>query len=125
MKLTDNTRISSELELPYAFSNRDLLICQFVYLCAIKEYILKGGKSRGSYLIEDRNGELPLNGLPEAFRFSLDDGSLSGLVCEIGLEVNNGSLNCTASWNHVRPIPEGEHWFENVWNDHRKGRVFS
>ncbi len=122
-KLVDNTKISSIYDLPHAFRNRDILLCQFVYLNAIREYIIKGGGSRGSYLIQDEKGKLPLEGLPESFRFSLDDGKLLDKVCEIELVRQGGTYGCVAEWKPVRPIPEEDNWFENVWNEYMKGNV--
>jgi succinate dehydrogenase/fumarate reductase flavoprotein subunit len=51
-RFTDNIKISSLKELPEVFRNRDIAITQYVYLSAIKEYMEKGGKSRGSYLVQ-------------------------------------------------------------------------
>ena len=124
-ELDKNIVISSISELPDAFRNRDIAITQYVYLNAIKEYMEKGGKSRGSYLIQDDNGKLPVENIPEVFRYSLDDGSLSKVVNEIGLEMGEGRLNITSEWKPVRPIPEGDSWFENVWRDYREKKVFS
>jgi len=104
-----------------AFTNRDILITQYVYLCAIREYILKGGGSRGSYLIHDKNGTLPLPTLPEDFRFSLDNGKLLECVCEITFDAD--TLECTCDWKPVRPIPVEENWFENIWTQYRNGNV--
>lgn len=117
--LVENTRMTEIYELPHAFVNRDILITQFVYFCAIKEYIEKGGKSRGSYLIYDREGELAADGLPDEFRFMLDDGSLSGVTCEISYD----NMRCHAEWKPVRPIPAEDGWFENVWNEYRSGQI--
>lgn len=118
--LIDTTRIASIGELPYAYQNYDLLITQYVYLSAIANYIEKGGRSRGSYLIYDSNGELPLHGLPEIFRFSLDEGRFSKTIQEVTYKDGE----CYFDWVPVRPIPKGDDWFENVWNDYRKGAIF-
>ena len=107
--------------LAQAFRNRDILLSQYVYLCAIREYIRKGGGSRGSYLIQDKSGELPHASLPENFRFSLDNGDLLESVCEIVLDAN--TLECQCDWKPVRPIPTEENWFENIWTEYRKGNV--
>jgi hypothetical protein len=104
-----------------AFTNRDILITQYVYLCAIREYIRKGGGSRGSYLVQDKNGKLPLPMLPEDFRFSLDDGKLLESVGEIALDID--SMECECEWNPVRPIPSEDNWFETVWAEYRQGNV--
>ena len=107
--------------LPEAFRNRDILLTQYIYLCAIREYILKGGGSRGSYLIQDKDGTLPLESLPEIFRFSLDGGELLESVCEIAFDAD--TLECQCDWKPVRPIPVEENWFENIWTQYREGNV--
>ena len=115
------TTIATNREIPRAFLNRDILITQYVYLCAIREFSRKGGGSRGSYLVQDKNGKLPLPSLPEDFRFSLDDGNLLKNVCEIVLDAN--TMECACEWKPVRPIPSDDNWFENVWTEYRKGNV--
>jgi len=97
------------------------LVTQYVYLCAIREYIRKGGGSRGSYLVQNKNGTLPIESLPEDFRFSLDNGELSGSVCEIALDA--ATMECKCDWKPVRPIPSDDNWFENIWTEYRKGNV--
>jgi succinate dehydrogenase/fumarate reductase flavoprotein subunit len=122
-ELASKTSISSPWQLPEAFRNRDILITQLVYLNAIKEYIYRGGGSRGSYLIQDDKGILPIASLPEEFRFKPDNGELAGMVCEIMLKAEKDSYSCNAEWKPARPIPEAESWFENVWNAYRKGEI--
>jgi len=119
-RIKDTTRISSVRELPYAYQNYDLLLTQYVYLSAIANYIENRGRSRGSYLVYDREGELPLPVLPEAFRFSLDDGRLSEIIQEV--VYRDGE--CYFEWIPVRPIPKGDDWFENVWNNFRRGEIY-
>ena len=116
-----DTRLRSIYELPHAFKNRDILIAQFVYLNAIKEYIIKGGKSRGSYIIKDLHGDIVVPRFKE-FRFSLDEGHLSDLTCEIELCKEGDEFKCMVSWNPVRTIPKEDNWFENVWNEFRKNQ---
>jgi hypothetical protein len=103
--------------------NRDILITQLVYLNAIKEFIKNGGGSRGSYLVQDKNGILPIDSLPEQFRFSLDSGKLVTSVCELTLTKTDDTFSCTSEWLPVRPIPEDDNWFENVWTDYRAGNI--
>jgi len=116
-----DTKIASDNEIPQAFRNRGILVTQYVFLCAIREYIRKGGGSRGSYLVQDKNGDLPIESLPEDFRFSLDDGNLLSSVCEVAL--NAATMECHCEWKPVRPLPQNDHWFENVWAEYRKGNV--
>jgi len=119
----NNVKVSGIKDLPYVFKNRDILITQFVYLNAIKEYIEKGGRSRGSYLVRDEKGKLPISGLPEEFRFSLDNGELLNLTCETELLKENGEYKCKAYWKPVRPIPTEDNWFENVWNAYMRKEI--
>lgn len=121
---TDNIKISSLQELPEVFRNRDISITQYICLSAIKEYIEKGGKSRGSYMIHYDSGLLPVEGLPEIFRFSLDDGQLLRVTNEIELKTNDGEYDVISEWKPVRPIPQTDGWFENVWRDYREKKVF-
>ncbi len=116
----EQTCLSSPPELYDAYQNLDLLITQIAYLSAIVDYIRQGGKSRGSYLIADPQGQLPAEGLEENFRFSVsDDAFLLDRIQEVSYE--NGS--CSVHWRPVRPIPKEDSWFENVWADYRKGNV--
>lgn len=78
--------------------NYDILVTQYVYLTAIREYIEKGGKSRGSYLINGDTGT---------------DTENSGRLCYMSY---NG-VSAAAHWEKVCPIPTGEQWFETVYND--------
>ncbi len=124
MGIGNNTMISSIEELPDAFRNRDIALTSYVYLCAIKEYMEKGGKSRGSYLVHDDHGKIPADNLPDIFKFSLQNQELSKIVNEIELEMNDDQLNILSEWNSVRPIPERDEWFENVWREFREKKVF-
>ena len=122
-EIAKNTKLSTAKELPDAFRNIDILITQFVYLSAIKEYIEKGGKSRGSYLVKDKEGQLPIKDLSEEFRFSLDDGELLNKVCEVELNDTDGKYKCICKWRPVRSIPSDDNWFENVWNEYMNNNI--
>ncbi len=115
------TKIKEAADLPYAFQNHDILVTQYVYLNAIKHYISAGGRSRGSYLVYDESGNIPLEGLGIQFRFSLDNGTLNDKVCEMVLDAD--CYECNAEWKPVRPIPEEGNWFESVWNAFREGEI--
>ncbi|MTI60388.1 MAG: FAD-binding protein [Firmicutes bacterium] len=118
--LVEATELASIYELPLAFQNYDLLITQYVYLSAINDYIEKGGKSRGSYLVYDPEGELPLTGLAETFRFSISDGLLTDKIQRV---LYNNS-QCRFKWEEVKAIPQEDSWFENVWNKYMKQEIF-
>jgi len=112
-------KLKSIYELPFAFQNRDIFITQFVYLSAIKDYIENGGKSRGSYLIVEENGEIDVAAFGGKLKFTLDDGNLSNRVQEI--EYRDGKTEC--SWRSVKAIPKTESWFEKVWYDFRNNNI--
>jgi ribosomal protein L23 len=120
----DNIELKSLAEIPEVFRNRDILITQYTFLSAQSEYIKRGGRSRGSYLINDDNGKLPIPGLSNVFKFSLDSGKLNDVVCEVNFVFNEDEPVCIFNWNKVRQIPEDDQWFENVWNAYRNGECF-
>lgn len=115
-ELFNNTSIKNLREYPEVFINWDILITQYVYFNAIKEYIIKGGESRGSYLVQDENGLLPLHKLPEMFKFKIDDGKLDQKVSEVILKIVDDNYICNVEWKDITNIPNEENWFESVWN---------
>lgn len=118
-RITETTVVKNNQELVTAFENIDLLTAQFVYASAMKNYVDMGGKSRGSYLVYDEAGILPVAGVPDNLRFTLDDGKLTKKVQEVGFK--DGS--CEYIWEDVRPIPKDDNWFENVWNDYMNDEI--
>ncbi len=119
-RLVDETVITSATELAYCFQNYDLLLTQYVYLSAIVDFIAEGGTSRGSYLVYDANGDLPLAFLAEEFRFSLsNDQSFQKRIQRVSMK--NGE--CKFQWDPVRALPEEDSWFENVWNDYLNDKI--
>lgn len=111
-----DVRIAAESELPLLYRYRDILVTQAVYLCAMMDYAAHGGKSRGSGLYTDPAGEKALDCLPESCRFTVDEGALASCVQEV--DWNGGEARC--SWRAVRPIPEVDDFFENVWREYRE-----
>lgn len=111
-------RISKPERLSLAFRLYDVLLCQYIYLSAMKDYVERGGKSRGSALYTDMSGKKPHSLLPDMFTFQLDDGALGSQVQEV--LYRDGA--CHFSWRPVRPIPEEEGFFENVWRSYRENQ---
>ncbi|MBP5163155.1 MAG: FAD-binding protein [Spirochaetales bacterium] len=103
-------------ELKLVYRLRDMLISQKCYIESMIDYLQSGGKSRGSALYHDNEGRRPYKELPEAFTFSLDDGSKDSLIQEMSYKEGE----CTFSWRPVRPIPQDDDFFENVWREFRK-----
>ena len=94
------------IDLALFYKNYDLLICQIAFLRAMLDYDRSGGKSRGSYLLYDREGSLPHPRLEEMFRFSIANSALAGQVQEISY--NPTAMQCQIGWRSVRPIPKTE-----------------
>ncbi len=121
-KLKSEMSVRSAGRLPQAFKNLDLCLTHALYLEAIAEYLNKGGKSRGSYLVRDSAGVEPCPGLGQEWRFSSNrEGSFVDCkILEISLD-EKGTLN--KKWVEIRPIPRAAGWFENVWKDYREDRI--
>lgn len=118
--ILDDTKLKDMTQVSKAFQNRDLLIAQIALLSAISDYIRKGGKSRGSYMVQDIEGELPLKSLPDDFRFMLGERQAAeNKIQEISYV--NGEGVC--EWRTARPIPDGDDWFENIWNAYRNDEI--
>ncbi len=117
----NTVKITDSKNLKKVYRLYDNLICQYVYLSAMADYIKSGGKSRGSALYTDINGRKPYDILPDTFTFSLDDGSRGSLVQEAVFKDGNVSFE----WRNVRPIPDDDDFFENVWRSYRdNGNIF-
>ncbi len=124
LKLYNNAKdklfVTSVSELPFLFKVLDLCLTHVIYLEAIREYTNNGGKSRGSYLVLDPEGVNPCAGLEE-WRFSLEDreDKLSSKILEVLYD--NESLK--HNWADIRPLPEEDNWFENIWKDYREDKI--
>ena len=94
--------ISKVEDLVLAFENIDLLITQYVYACAMKDYIRQGGGSRGSCLIYEDKSIIPNNKI-------LDSKIQETTYCQ---------STCQSTWEDVHPVPESDDWFENVWKEY-------
>jgi len=115
IKMKKEMRIPSSKELPDAFKNMDLCLTHALYLEAIGEYLDKGGQSRGSYLVLNPEGETPCSELGDEWRFRLNekDAEVNKNILELFLD-ENGKVK--KKWVAVRPIPQEDLWFENIWN---------
>lgn len=118
---SDIVKIASVQNLGMAYRLYDILLCQYVYLMAMADYIENGGKSRGSALYSDKNGTCSHEGLPNAFTYSIDDGEMGDRVQEVVYEKGH----CRFVWRKVREIPKEDYFFENVWRDFRANGNFS
>jgi succinate dehydrogenase/fumarate reductase flavoprotein subunit len=110
-------------ELPGAFRTRELALTHAVYLEAIGEYVARGGKSRGSYLVRDPDGDQCCSTIGDDWRYFLADQEafVSRHILELAVDAGR---KLHKQWVPVRPLPVVDRWFENVWREYRDGAIF-
>lgn len=102
-------------DLVTAFENIDLLKAQCVYVASMEDYIARGGGSRGSCLVLDKEGQ------DKSTSPARERETLVSVVQETKWD----GRECSFEWDDVRPIPAEDGWFENVWKDYREEKIFS
>jgi hypothetical protein len=121
-RMRKELRVRSATDLSAAFKNLDLCLTHALYLEAIHEYLSRGGRSRGSYLVLDPAGTKPCPELGEEWRFALNPrpSFVDHKILEVSLDSRGRVVK---EWVDIRPIPNEDSWFENVWEDFREGRI--
>ncbi|HQK72061.1 MAG TPA: FAD-binding protein [Bacteroidales bacterium] len=107
-------------ELAEAFRLKEHCLTHFIYLEALKTYLEKGGRSRGSYMITDSHGIKPHTRLEDKWRFSLCDYQRDVEKKILEIQFNK---TIKAQLTEVRTIPAQELWFETVWKKYREGKI--
>lgn len=112
-------------EVPLAFRARDLCLTHAFYLEAMQEYFAAGGRSRGSCLVLDSAGSPPCDRLGDRWRFSLADPDdiVSRKILEMSLDDDSGP-GVLKRWVDIRPIPDEDGWFEEVWKNFAGERIY-
>ncbi len=100
-----DTRALRELFIDY-----DILLTQYVYIGAMLDYLHRGGISRGSAVYTKD----PVDVLLAADKPQEIDTALAAYVQETHFDRMTGEV--TSEFVPVRPIPDAELWFENVYN---------
>jgi len=108
-------RISGMDEMDKYLRLRSIVVSQYVYLNAMMDYMDNGKGSRGSALYTDGTGQKAGEGLPELFRFSLEDPDSDNMIQEILFKDGK----CSAFWRKAHEIPRRDLFFENVWKKYR------
>ena len=92
------------------FIDHDILLTQYVYIGAMLDYIRHGGISRGSAVYtQDTVDVLLAADAPQAI-----DTAHAAYVQETVFDRMTGEV--MSEFVPVRPIPDAELWFENVYN---------
>lgn len=115
-RFQEETRAADIRGMGDAYHYWDVLVCQEAYLGAMADYIRAGGKSRGSAMYRDHAGIKPYEALPELFTYQLDQDEMGDTV----QLVHYSADGCGYTWRPVRPIPEEDDFFENVWRSYRE-----
>ena len=98
----------------------DALLCQILCLTAMLDYDKIIEATRGSALYTNVMGDLR-KGLEDCFRFVSRPKACADQVQQ-GRLTGDG---CCFRWRAVRPLPENNDFFENIWRTYREnGNVF-
>ena len=115
-----DTPVGGSAQLPTAFRNRHLALAQRFYLESVRDYLARGGGSRGSYIVRDKEGRQLHEGLESEWRSKGDDKKLRSEIQHLSLEENR----IVSRWEPCRPIPREDSWFEKVWAAFLQGEIF-
>ena len=96
---------------------KDILYTQLALLAAIENYSEVNNDTRGSAIYQNKNGQ-KRDGLEEIFRFIPENEENRKKIQELYYDCGEIKFN----WRSVRPIPENDDFFENVWNVYRKNK---
>ncbi|MEH7746596.1 FAD-binding protein [Neobacillus drentensis] len=116
----ENLEIRSRSEILGSIQNKMLLVTQIAYLSSIKKYLEEGGGSRGSYIVLDPEGVQIHPKLDEKWKIKHENSSLRDKIIETSLTPAGRFQSRLVP---VRPIPEDNEWFENVWNQYLQGEI--
>ena len=106
--------VGTASELPAAFRAVDSCLTHVVYLEAMREYLIRGGGSRGSALVVDTGGAPPHEKLRENRRCRWADPHSAAATRILEVRLNDAD-RVDSNWVEVRPVPKPEAWFERVW----------
>jgi len=121
-RAVDGAAAATVGELGDVFHNVEMAIAHAAYLQSIREYLACSGRSRGSFLVLDPEGEPACEALGDRWRFSLNPSG--AFVDQHVLEITvDGGWRPHTVWTPVRPIPDTDTWFESVWRDWRDDKI--
>lgn len=108
------SKVKTIQEIPHLFKNRDIYITQL----AVMDAIIKSAKevgSRGGSIVCDDQGDNSVS-LFKDIKYRLADENLKK---KITVTTFKGKTFET-DFEDIKPIPQADDWFENVWNDYIK-----
>ena len=102
-------------ELYLYYKLKDILVTQSCVIAAMIDYTEHTDETHGSALYVQSQGILR-EGLDESFRFQPGGDTGTQDIQELVYEADDFHIQ----WRPVRPIPEADDFFENVWTGYRK-----
>ena len=117
IKALTEVGVKEKSQIYMYYKLKDILYTQSVVLTAMIDYSETIGDTRGSSLYYDEKGALRC-GLEEIFRFTEEKGNTRLKVQETVLTENGFE----SSWRDVRPIPQNDDFFENIWRQYRENK---
>ena len=107
---------STVKELAECFRIYDSCLVHLIYLDAIKTYIEKGGRSRGSFLVTDEEKNRLTERLVSGWEldYCRYDRDVEKKILEVRYNMGKIYYNLVK----IREIPEQNLWFEKVWKDY-------
>ena len=115
--LKEKVGIKNKNSIYKYYKLKDILVTQCAVLSSLIDYAENIGETRGSSLLFDKNGKLR-KGLEETFRFKEETGNTKSKIQETYLSGND--FKCSV--RVVRPIPQNDDFFENVWASYRENK---
>ena len=115
--LEERVGIAGVQELWQVYMLRSMLLTQCAVLLSMVDFAETLGATRGSALYTDGAGALR-KGLEEVFRF-VPETTFSGNRIQ---QVRYAERQFACFWRDVRPLPEEDRFFENVWAGYRKNK---
>ncbi|MBO7741211.1 MAG: FAD-binding protein, partial [Victivallales bacterium] len=104
-----------------ALRNQHLLTAQLLYLETTLHQLRSGVGSRGSALVLGDNGVPVHPALSEEWKAVPEDTAFRSRILTARLNEEGAA---EMNWEDVRPVPECDGWFENIWRDYRTGAIY-
>ncbi|MBM3334670.1 FAD-binding protein [Candidatus Sumerlaeota bacterium] len=118
----EGMRLENEAQIPDAIRAEQMCLTHIAYLRAIEVYLDRGGGSRGSYMVIDRErGREAHPLLGSQFCLIPENKSLRSEILEVRY-LGDGEFDVYPV--PVRSIPQAQYWFENTWGEYRSGGIF-
>ncbi|MBR4751631.1 MAG: FAD-binding protein [Thermoguttaceae bacterium] len=113
-----------DLDAIETLRNVQLCVAQIAYLDSVYAVVLSKVGSRGSSLATSSDGTVISTKFPEDWRIQDEDANFRDKAFCSYFSNLDDEIVTESFWRSVRPIPEPDEWFENVWRDYRDGKIF-